>query len=1173
MKSRVKQHESLETKIEWSGRETMRLARSLALATAVTLLSQPLLPSAFAKGETVVKPSTRFGNIFSAHRETKPASKILIVEKDDDDRDEDETKKPEPKKEEKREVKKEVDKKDAKEKAKEAADEKKAQEKAKKDAAKNSEKAAKDKAEDAKEKAKQQAKAKAEANEKAKKGEKVEAKKPDDKSDKAKVTADDAKANAAKKKKGWFNRPKGDNDDDEVVIVEEEVEVAEPAVSKPATPPVSKTTVVPTKPPTTAKPATVAVPTTTTAEVAPTEKPVLLPDNALVSVLQDISKSLGEANAESGVESADDKVIVGLARQLLDRSLGTGELKDNRILAPEQNNTAKNTMTTEAWASGDIIISDKLRGSVATVWGKRINGMLHVTIAGECQNKTLSNGEKVGEFIVVVKGRSPVKTGFDIQSQADVTYWIGALDKVSIDAAYNRLKEKSAEGESNTSSPTKSVDIKGEVKKKSTVVLETVLTRRGLEYLKALALYQAQQELLAQQLAEAAIVQQAVATTIGTESGVSGDEVRSSRRKSSDDDADDERVAKRSRADEDDDEDDRAARRARFSPNEDEDGKVIARRSNSSNNDDDDDDAKVSRKAASNSRDNGTSVVSRKKDIDDSDDDKNASATSEKNGERTARRTKSSDDDDIEKVASRSKSSDDDDKVSRRSKSSDDDDDKVSARSNSDGDETKKVSNKTKSSDDDDSRGDEDNAKDKDGKRVVANSKATTIDDSDRKNDKQKDDNKRVALSDSEVKTSNAVISSTTDSSSKPNKNDSSKANKDAGKDGKQNSKSASTKGSKGSQPVSLTRISDNDSNSGSSTNSNGGASVSLPKIEPAWKDDWSRDGGDAMLTTNQTSSYPNSSAATSASSNGTSATATSSHVAPVETSSTRISMLSPGPASASSRAWESPALNLAPRSPSLEAALLCPERAIAGQFLTVSVVAKDKQPERAVELSFNGATISTDAQGQALYMIPEDMPPGQTLHVSLAERPELSSKVVDILQQLDDGSTQRTPRIDKVSPFVSSDGVLVIDGHEFDGFGEKNKILIDNGVDAKVIAASPVQLRVLIPAKITPGLHSVTINEANRRSAPAKFEFIKAEVENPDLRKNKGYVDRLVVRIHGTRQPVAVRLVNRTPDVIKVSRGDNLLLTTPGGNDNSSIIGVKQLKKGDYKVEASIEI
>ncbi len=1133
MKSRAKQHESLETKIEWSGRETMRLARSLALATAVTLFSQPLIPSAFAKGETIAKPSTRVGNMFSKHRETTPASKILIVEKDDDDSDDDEAQKPDPKKE----VKKEVDKKDAKEKAKEAADEKKAQEKAKKDAAKNSEKAAKDKAEDAKVKAKQQAKAKAEAEaaEKAKKGEKVEAKKPDDKADKAKVTADDAKANAAKKKKGWFNRPKGDKDDDEVVIVEEEVEVAEPAVSKPATPPVSKTTVVPTKPNTTAKPATVAVPTTTTAEVTPTEKPILLPDNALVSVLQDISKSLGEANEESGVESADDKVIVGLARQILDRSLGTGELKDNRILAPEQNNTAKNTMTTEAWASGDIIISDKLRGSVATVWGKRINGMLHVTIAGECQNKTLSNGEKVGEFIVVVKGRSPVKTGFDIQSQADVTYWIGALDKISIDAAYNRLKEKSAEGEGSTSSPTKSVDIKGEVKKKSTVVLETVLTRRGLAYLKALALYQAQQELLAQQLAEAAIVQQAVATAADTDSGVSGDEVRSSRRKSSEDNADEERVAKRSRADEDDEDDERAARRARFSPNEDEDGKVIAKRSNSSNHDDD--------------------------------------SKSGKNAEETTKKTTSADDEDTEKVASRSKSSDDDNRVSRRSKASDDQDDKVSARSNSDGDDTKKISNKTKSSEDEDRRKDEDNAKDKDNKRVVADSKAAASDDSNRKNDKQNEDNKRLALSDTEVKNNNAVIATPNDSSSKPNKTDPSKANKAAGKTGKQNPKTASTKGSKGSQPISLTRISDNDSNSISTTNSNGGASVSLPKIEPTWKDDWSRDGGDAMLTTNQTSSYPGSSATTTASAIGNSATAATGQAAPVETSSTRISMLSPGPASASSRAWESPALNLAPRSPSLEAALLCPERAIAGQFLTVSVVAKDKQPERAVELSFNGATISTDAQGQALYMIPEDMPPGQTLHISLAERPELSAKVVDILQQLDDGSTQRTPRIDKVSPFVSPDGVLVIDGHEFDGFGEKNKVLIDNGVEAKVIAASPVQLRVLIPAKITPGLHSVTINEANRRSAPAKFELVKADVENPDLRKNKGYVDRLVVRIHGTRQPVAVRLVNRTPDVIKVSRGDNLLLTTPGGTDNSSIIGVKQLKKGDYKVEASIEI
>jgi hypothetical protein len=256
-----------------------------------------------------------------------------------------------------------------------------------------------------------------------------------------------------------------------------------------------------------------------------------------------------------------------------------------------------------------------------------------------------------------------------------------------------------------------------------------------------------------------------------------------------------------------------------------------------------------------------------------------------------------------------------------------------------------------------------------------------------------------------------------------------------------------------------------------------------------------------------------------------------------------------------------------------LDASLLIPERAIAGQFLTVVVQTKDHQPERAVELSFNGATLATDMNGQVSYMVPDDMPPGHTLHIGLAERPELNPRVVDILQPLDDSRGQKSPRIDRVSQVVAADGVLVVDGHDFDGFAERNRLVIDNEHPAKVIAASPVQLRVLVPSKLSPGTHSVTINSTDLRSAPAKFDFVKAEIEQQDLRKTKGVLSKITVRVQGTKQPIAVRVINKTPDIIKFSRGDNLLVTTSGGADNSYIVGVKQLKKGDYKVEASPEI
>jgi hypothetical protein len=1084
MKSRTQQRGNSQLRIDWSGSETLRLAKTLALATALTLLLQPCNSAAFAKTNTT-------------RSNPKIAFRLLAETKTDAEAADEKSKKDaEKSKKEAEKEKKEADKK-AKEAAKVAADEAK-KAKAKKDEAD-----------------KEAKKVDAKADEK--KADK-DAKKVDDKQE-AKNSAGKKDAKAAqeqadkKKKKSWFGG-KGKED----AAVESE-QVVEPTAATDKKVTETKPAGAAAKAPAgAAKPAagsaakpttTVVTPQTTATDGAETvsEKPVLLPDKALVSVLQDISKSLSDANAEKGVETADEKMIVGLAKQILDKSLGGGEIKDNRILAPEHNNAAKTSMTTEAWASGDISISDKLRGSVATVWGKRINGLLNVTIAGDCQDKTLSNGEKVGEFIVVIKGRSPVKSGFDIQSQSDVTYWIGALNTIAVENACCRLKEQ-AEGEGEEASeaePAKPADTKGEVKKKSTVVLETILTRRGIEYLQALARYQEQQQaLIAQQTAEAALSDTESGTADDTDVRATGDEVKPAKvaRATSDDD---DRVSRRNRATDEDDDSDRVAKRARSADADDGDRRR--------NNDADEDDDRLSRRRSNSDDDDDRVVVKRTRSNDADDDD------------RVARRSKTSDDAYDDRVARRSKTSDDadDDRVARRSKTGDDaDDDRVAKR--------------TKTSSDDD------------GDRVVKRNRSTdeyqydsdrqkrnrSDDDEDRVTERNKDDrdNDRARASSNADKGRETKIARTNDDDFNPGRV--SQMPRQADEDKKFSSKPP--------QQAQSSRA-----------------------IEPSWRDDWSKDGGDdtQKLATVQASSLP-----------------TSTSKPPVysptkEVSLTRISMASPAPAAAvsSSRSWESPAVNAAPHSPSLGATLLIPERAIAGQFLTVSVIAKDHQPERSVELSFNGATLATDLQGQVSYMIPDDMPPGHTLNIGLADRPELNPRVVDILQPLDDSTGQKAPRIDRVSQLVSADGVLVIDGHDFDGFAERNRLVIDNEQPAKVIAASPVQLRVLVPNKLNPGSHSITINSSDLRSTPAKFDFVKAEILPDDPRKTKGVLSRIVIRVQGTRQPVAVRVVNRTPDVIKISKGDNLLVTTSGGTDNSYIVGVKQLKKGDFKIDASVEI
>lgn len=269
---------------------------------------------------------------------------------------------------------------------------------------------------------------------------------------------------------------------------------------------------------------------------------------------------------------------------------------------------------------------------------------------------------------------------------------------------------------------------------------------------------------------------------------------------------------------------------------------------------------------------------------------------------------------------------------------------------------------------------------------------------------------------------------------------------------------------------------------------------------------------------------------------------------------------------------WESPAGSPQSRQASLTATIVAPEKAVAGQFLTTSIIDKDKNGEAAVELSFNGAALATDNKGQALYMVPEDATPGRSLNVSLGARPELATNTVDILQPLMTSYEPQAPKIDRISSMITPKSILVIEGHNFDGNASHNRILIDGLHEARVLASSPVQLKAMLPPGIGPGSHSLCVGNAGMRSNSATCDVIAAEVQQDPKEMGRDNLSKLVIKVLGTSNRVNVRLTNNTPDVLRISRGNEMVVTTAGGSNNSAVVGVQRLKKGAYKVEAVIE-
>lgn len=284
------------------------------------------------------------------------------------------------------------------------------------------------------------------------------------------------------------------------------------------------------------------------------------------------------------------------------------------------------------------------------------------------------------------------------------------------------------------------------------------------------------------------------------------------------------------------------------------------------------------------------------------------------------------------------------------------------------------------------------------------------------------------------------------------------------------------------------------------------------------------------------------------------------------------VASIFPEPGRSSRGAWDSPAPTVPSHPPSPGAVVLYPARALAGQFLTASVTsANGTQPEPNVDLSFNGMSVPTNENGRILYQVPEDATPGYSLHLALAARAGEAAAAVNILQPLNLPSGPQVPKIDGLSPVVGGRGFMIIDGHNFDGIAERNRVIIDGANDATVLASSPVQIVAKIPPSLAPGAHTATVSTAGLRSNNGPFEFVTVDVNpvGPDTAKND--LRKLGVVVHGTQNKVRVRLTNQTRDIIKLVRGDEVVVVTSGGANNSAIVPAQRIRGGNFKIDTEI--
>ena len=157
-------------------------------------------------------------------------------------------------------------------------------------------------------------------------------------------------------------------------------------------------------------------------------------DTALMSVLRDIDKALREDEGLPRIDNAPQHAAMAAALQTLDVALERAKINPNRIVLNEHKQKFQNGLTAESWDSGDVELPNGSHASLAVLWAKKLNGLVNVSITGNCGCHPNYAGERVGEWVVVLNGKSTLDSGFDIQSQADVNFWLGKLNTYNVDA-------------------------------------------------------------------------------------------------------------------------------------------------------------------------------------------------------------------------------------------------------------------------------------------------------------------------------------------------------------------------------------------------------------------------------------------------------------------------------------------------------------------------------------------------------------------------------------------------------------------------------------------------------------------------------------------------------------------------------------------------------------------
>jgi len=256
---------------------------------------------------------------------------------------------------------------------------------------------------------------------------------------------------------------------------------------------------------------------------------------------------------------------------------------------------------------------------------------------------------------------------------------------------------------------------------------------------------------------------------------------------------------------------------------------------------------------------------------------------------------------------------------------------------------------------------------------------------------------------------------------------------------------------------------------------------------------------------------------------------------------------------------------------------IVLPEKIVAGTSATLAVLdsAGGLLSHVVVELS-GGQKVSTDATGRAMFVVPGEagrltakIPNQEISASSIVVTPEISAT-----QAPGDGAASqgvaRGLQVVSYPHFVAIHDRFTIEGKGFLGMADANHVFLGDQ-HCLVVASSPVSLVVVPGPRIPIGATALRVSVAGQDTKQMPVSAVLLDFSGPAEAPDAGTQGKIILRVHGTTESVAVEVRNESPEIIQLSHGNVQRLATSGGAENVAPVELKFLAAGNYTVTAKL--